>query len=101
MSETQQPHHYGSPCTHLWNTDGERHRHVTWVQSSTTTPITHKPALEEALGLLRRIRSDLHLRGCTCWSYRQPHELHAPSCWWVCIAEIDEMLQRAIEEDKP
>lgn len=96
MSETQQPHPYGSPCTYLCTTYGERHRHVTWVQRA----VVPRPTRDELLEMFKELRGELHSVNGDCadpaWKDRG---LHAPNCWCVWIAEIDEML-RATEADE-
>ena len=102
MSETQQPYPYGSPCTHLCTTAGERHRHVTWVQfpkPPAIEPTTGKPTADELLEMLKELRGELQAVNIWCsdpaWKGRR---LHAPNCWCLRITEIDATLRAAEAE---
>ena len=105
MSETQQPHPYGSPCTHLCTTDGEQHRHVTYVrfpQPPAIEPKIDASISAKLLEMFKSLRGELRAVNGDCsdpsWKDRN---LHAPNCWCVWIGEIDTMLQRASEDEKP
>lgn len=58
-----------------------------------------KPTLEEALGLLRRIRSEMDDCRHGCQMYQKRYGQHEPGCWCYKIAEIDTMLKAADAEE--
>ena len=59
-----------------------------------------KPTADELLEMLKELRGDMHAVSGDCsdpaWSGRR---LHAPNCWCVWVAEIDEMLKKAGTSD--